>query len=434
MKTEFDQARPGPKCERQARDSSRGGRGGENVLASVHFVHLAILSLLRMPACLREIRTIIAHIFGHRAPISAGRSDKPRRALRTSSTARGPMARLTRSGPMRIAISLAIGAGMAIAAPSPAPARGTDLGANLERFAYPLPVKWFEASSQGHPVRMAYLDVQPTAPSRNTTIVLLHGKNFCAATWAETATALAAQGYRVIAPDQVGFCKSSKPPGYQYSFHALAELTRALLDRAGTGKIVLVGHSTGGILAIRFALLHPDRVSRLVLVNPLGLNDTLAEGVPYADLGALRAEEAKTNAASIRAYQLRNYYHGNWRPAYDRWVEMLAGQYASAGGDIVRDAQARLSDMIQTQPVADALPRLTVPLTLIIGELDTTAFRANTAPAERRARVRTVPKAADEAVRRVPGARLIRLEGLGHAPQVESPARFQQALIQSLDP
>ncbi len=44
---------------------------------------------------------------------------------------------------------------------------------------------------------------------------------------------------------------------------------------------MLVGHSTGGILATRFALLYPERVAKLVLVNPLGLNDTLSEGVPY---------------------------------------------------------------------------------------------------------------------------------------------------------
>jgi pimeloyl-ACP methyl ester carboxylesterase len=155
--------------------------------------------------------------------------------------------------------------------------------------------------------------------------------------------------------------------------------------------------------------------------------------VPYSDLGALRAEEARTNAASIRAYQLRNYYHGSWRPAYDRWVEMLAGQYSSADGDTVRDAQARLSDMIQTEPVAAELPRLSVPVTLIIGQLDATAFRAGAAPPARRVQVRTVPQAAEEAVKRIPAARIIRLEGLGHSPQVEAPAIFQKALLDSLD-
>lgn len=315
----------------------------------------------------------------------------------------------------------------------PAAAQTVPLGADLERFDYPAPVRWFATSSQGHSVRMAYLDLVPTGAANGTTIVLLHGKNFCAATWGDTARGLAAAGYRVIAPDQIGFCKSSKPAGYQYSFHAMAALTAALLDRAGVGKIILVGHSTGGILAARFALLHPQRVARLVLVNPLGLNDTLAEGVPYTDLGQLRAEEAKTDAASIKAYQLRNYYHGDWRPAYDRWVAMLAGQYASADGDRVREAQARLSDMIQTQPVAAELPRLSMPVALVIGQRDLTAFRANTAPPALRSRVRTVPQAAEEAARRIPGARLIRLDAFGHSPQVEAPEVFLAALRSAIE-
>jgi pimeloyl-ACP methyl ester carboxylesterase len=313
-------------------------------------------------------------------------------------------------------------------------AQTVPLGANLERFAYPASLRWYDGTSQGRPVRMAYLDLPPKARANGTTVVLLHGKNFCAATWEETARGLADAGFRVIAPDQVGFCKSSKPAGYQYSFHAMAELTRGLLDRAGAGRVVLVGHSTGGILAMRFALLHPERVSRLVLVNPLGLNDTLAEGVPYTDLGTLRAEEAKTDAASIRAYQLRNYYHGVWRPAYDGWVAMLAGQYAGPDGDVVRDAQARLSDMIQTQPVAAELSRLAVPVTLVIGGRDLTAFRGNSAPPDRRGAVRTVPQAAEEAVKRIPDARLIRLDDLGHAPQVEAPARFLAVLKTAIAP
>jgi pimeloyl-ACP methyl ester carboxylesterase len=111
---------------------------------------------------------------------------------------------------------------------------------------------------------------------------------------------------------------------------------------------------------------------------------------------------------------------------------MLAGQYASPDGAVVRDAQARLSDMIQTQPVAAELPAVTVPVTLIIGQTDLTAFRASSAPAAVRARIQTVPQAAEDAVKRFPNARLVRLDGLGHAPQVEGPARFQAALLDAL--
>jgi pimeloyl-ACP methyl ester carboxylesterase len=314
----------------------------------------------------------------------------------------------------------------------PAAGQTVPLGANLERFEYPYPVRWFETQSQGAPVRMAYLDVAPAAAANGETVVLLHGKNFCAATWEETIRTLVHRGYRVIAPDQIGFCKSSKPGGYQYSFHALAALTEGLLDEAGADKVTLIGHSTGGVLAVRSALLFPDRVRRLVLVNPLGLNDTLAEGVPYADIGKLRMEEAKTDAASIKAYQLRTYYHGQWRPEYDRWVAMLAGQYASSDGDVVRDAQARLSDMIQTQPVAAELGHVLVPATLIIGQRDLTAFRANTAPDHVRANVRTVPQAAEEAVKRLRDGELVRFPTLGHSPQVEDPAAFHAALFEAL--
>lgn len=279
---------------------------------------------------------------------------------------------------------------------------------------------------------MAYLDVAPTAPANGRTALLLHGKNFCAATWEGTIRDLAARGYRVIAPDQIGFCKSSKPAGYQYSFHALATLTDALLERAGVKNVSVIGHSTGGILAVRLALLYPGRVDRLVLVNPLGLNDTLADGVRYTDLGQLRAEEAKTDRASIKAYQQRVYYDGRWKPEYDRWVDMVAGQYASADGDIVREAQARLSDMIQTQPVATELRDVRRPVTLIIGQKDKTAFRANAAPEPVRAKVRTVPQAAESAVKAFPDARLKRIADLGHSPQVEDPARFHAILARAL--
>lgn len=316
--------------------------------------------------------------------------------------------------------------------PAPGIAQTAPLGGNLERFGYPFPVHWFETRSAGVAVRMAYMDVAPTAPANGRVAVLLHGKNFCAATWGDTARALAAHGYRVIVPDQIGFCKSSKPAGYQYSIAALASLTRDLLRHAGVEQPIVVGHSTGGLIAMRYALLFPRDLSALVLVNPLGLNDTLAEGVPYTPLGGLLDEEAKTSAATIKAYQLRNYYHGQWRADYDRWVAMLAGQYASADGDTVRDAQARLSDMIETQPVAAEIPRITAPTTLIIGEADATAFRASSAPADMRGRIRTVPQAARDVIRRFPHGRLIPLSGLGHAPQIEAPNRFQHALLTAL--
>ncbi len=89
-------------------------------------------------------------------------------------------------------------------------------GPELEGFDYPWPVSHFQFASQGADLDMAHMDVKPATPNGETA-VLFHGKNFCAATWEETIKVLSDAGYRVIAPDQIGFCKSSKPEHYQYS-------------------------------------------------------------------------------------------------------------------------------------------------------------------------------------------------------------------------
>ncbi|MEX5385669.1 alpha/beta hydrolase, partial [Cronobacter muytjensii] len=56
-------------------------------------------------------------------------------------------------------------------------------GRELEGFAYPAPVRQFNFSSQGVKLHMAYMDIAPQGKANGRTVVLLHGKNFCGATW-----------------------------------------------------------------------------------------------------------------------------------------------------------------------------------------------------------------------------------------------------------
>src|SRR3546814_7648299 len=63
-------------------------------------------------------------------------------------------------------------------------------GPQLEGFAYPHPVKRFEFDSQQQKLSMAYMDVAATAEPNGRTVLLLHGKNFCAATWESAIAAL----------------------------------------------------------------------------------------------------------------------------------------------------------------------------------------------------------------------------------------------------
>jgi pimeloyl-ACP methyl ester carboxylesterase len=308
---------------------------------------------------------------------------------------------------------------------------GPAYGPELEGFDYPWPVQHFHFTSQGESLDMAYMDVKPAQPNGRA-VVLLHGKNFCAATWQTTITTLSEAGYRVIAPDQIGFCKSSKPAHYQFSFHQLAANTRMLLSSLGVGRATVIGHSTGGMLAIRYALLYPDDVDRLVLVDPIGLEDWKAKGVPWQSVDAWYQQELQTSAERIRDYERSTYYAGSWDPSYERWVQMLAGLYRGDGRNIVAWNSALLYDMIYTQPVVYELGQLTMPVLLFIGDKDTTAIGKNLAPPAIRQTLGNYPALGKAAVAKIPHARLIEFPDLGHAPQIQAPDVFHKALLDGM--
>jgi pimeloyl-ACP methyl ester carboxylesterase len=267
---------------------------------------------------------------------------------------------------------------------SPATSDTAAYGPELQGFEYPYPVMQFEFTSQRQSLHMAYMDIRPHA-GNGRTAVLLHGKNYCAATWHRTIVALVAKGYRVIAPDQIGFCKSSKPERYQYTFQQLARNTHALLAFLGVTDPTLIAHSTGGMIAVRYALMYPKETEQLVLVNPIGLEDWKAKGVPSISIDDWYGRELEVNAESIRRYEQETYFAGNWKPEYEPWVQMYAGLNRGPGKQVVAWNSALLYDMIYTQPVLYELGSIAVPTLLMIGDKDNTAIGKDLAPADIRA-------------------------------------------------
>ena len=150
-------------------------------------------------------------------------------------------------------------------------------------------VQFFRLQVENQDLRMAYRDVQPTGASNEKVVLLLHGKNFSGFYWEPTIEFLAQQGYRVIAPDQLGFGASSRPD-IHYSFYQMAQNTKALLDHLGIQQIDVIAHSMGGMLGVRFTLMFPETVEKLVLENPIGLED-YRKLVPYIPLQQQYAAE-----------------------------------------------------------------------------------------------------------------------------------------------
>ncbi|CAG8951041.1 hypothetical protein HYFRA_00006439 [Hymenoscyphus fraxineus] len=299
-------------------------------------------------------------------------------------------------------------------------------------FTYPYPVQFFNVASQQNPssqLSMAYMDIAPANAQPKETIVLLHGKNFCGATWNHTIEVLLTSGYRVIAPDQIGFCKSSKPTTYQFSLSQLALNTNNLLHSLGIFNASIIGHSMGGMLSARYALMFPSQTNRLVMVNPLGLENWFALGVPYQAVDITYQTELSTSFSSIKSYQQATYYAGTWDSSYDIWVNMLLSVYKGSQGTEFAYDQALVTDMLFTQPVIAELSNLKMRSLLVIGDKDNTAIGKAWAPADVKPLLGHYEVLGKQVSAKIPNCTLVEFVDLGHAPQIQDPNTFHEAIL-----
>ena len=295
-------------------------------------------------------------------------------------------------------------------------------GLRMENVKYPFQVQTLPLKIQGQDLEMAYMDLQPAKPNGKT-VLLLHGKNFPAMYWEQTANDLAKDGYRVIMPDQIGFGKSSKPGNIQYTFQLLAQNTKAVLETLKITKVSIVGHSMGGMLATRFALMYPDAVEKLILENPIGLEDWKTV-VPYQSVDDWYAGELKQNYETMKGYQLKFYYDNQWKPEYDKWLLPVAGWTVNNDYAVIAKSSALTYDMIFTQPVAYEFGNLKMPVLLIIGQRDRTALGKGKAPKEVQDKLGNYPQLGKETAKKIPNATLVEIENTGHLPHIEVYDKF----------
>jgi len=108
-----------------------------------------------------------------------------------------------------------------------------------------------------------YVDQLPANYDANKTVTLLlvHGFPDLWASWKNQIVPWVQAGYRVVAPDMLGYGQTEKPDEpEEYSFKKLSDDLAALLDHVGSPKAVLIGHDWGSFIAGRFVLWHPQRV------------------------------------------------------------------------------------------------------------------------------------------------------------------------------
>jgi len=298
------------------------------------------------------------------------------------------------------------------------------MGIGLEEVIYPYPVHFLDLTIEGQALRMAYMDVPPSAAPNGKAVVLLHGKSFSGDYWAGVIKLLTEKGYRVIVPDQLGFGKSAKPD-IRYSFDLLARNTKALLDKLGVEHAAIVGHSFGGMLAVYFARDYPDVTQVLVLENPIGLED-YRSAIPPQPLETLMKTEMSQTPQTYRAFM--KVFFVNWGPAQERYVTQFTRLLESPEYPRYAKASALTYEMIFEEPIRHEYKLLKMPVLLIIGQEDRSVFFRRYASPEAIKPLGNWPVLGRAAAQDLPDGKLVEIEGAGHVSHMEKPEAFDAAL------
>lgn len=304
-------------------------------------------------------------------------------------------------------------------------------GIGLEGFAYPYPVHMFAIAADGERLNMTYMDVPPEGDANGRTALLLHGRNFPSSYWQATIKALAASGYRVVVPDQIGFGKSSKPL-FDLHLDVLARNTASLLDALNVEKVDIVAHSMGGMLATRFTRAYPARVERIVLAGPIGLEDYRLYVPPVPSERLIQFEE-KVTPESYRAWLLKAYEPTLPPEALDPYVAARTRIRGSAEYPRWLVAFVNSYQMIWREPVAAEIPLLAQPVLFLIGENDHVAPGRDFAPEALRAKMGHNVELAQALAAKMPQARVEVFEGIGHLIHLEAPERFNESVSRFLN-
>jgi pimeloyl-ACP methyl ester carboxylesterase len=240
---------------------------------------------------------------------------------------------------------------------------------------------------------LAYWDTEGAGPA----LVLLHPGTGSHAVWDHQRDVLRAAGYRVIAYSRRGHMGS---PATDDPGSAVDDLA-ALLDHLGLARAHLVGCAQGAIVALDFALSHPERVARMVLAcTHMGLEDPdhVARSI------ALRPPGFAAMPAAFR--ELGPAYRAADPEGVARWLALE--QAAIPGPKVVQPCRNRLDRA--------ALGRLAMPVLLIGGDADLWA----------------PPPVFRDFARAIPGSTLRILAECGHAAQWEQPEAFNAAVLDFL--
>jgi pimeloyl-ACP methyl ester carboxylesterase len=246
-------------------------------------------------------------------------------------------------------------------------------------------------------------------------VVLLHGFPTSSFLWRAVGAELAIAGRTAFAIDMLGYGESDRPFDADYGIGAQADYVDRALTALRVARTTVVGVDLGAGVALRLAATRPDRVDRLVLVNPIAF-----DAVPAGDVAALQRSTARfalraargiLGAAALLTPVLEaSVARGEHMPA------RLVARYLApfVGPDGIGHLLA-LSRAIRGEDLEDIdYTQIASPALVVRGDAD--EF--------------TEPEIAERLVAAIPGSRLVRLPGTGRLVPEEDPDQLVDAILE----
>ena len=219
----------------------------------------------------------------------------------------------------------------------------------------------------GVPARIHYVELNPEGAQ---TIVLLHGLGSYLKFWRYQIDWLAAQGYRVIALDMLGYGKSAKPAQFPYTMVAMADVVHAFVTKLGIEQPILFGHSMGGQTALTYAIRHPDKLTALVLAAPAGFEKfSSREKAWFKSVFNTTLIKSVGESGLWGTVRRSNFYR--WQPEYAWLIEERARVRLTEEFDAYAYANVKsVHGLLETGFTRSHLDKVTAPTLIVYGDKD----------------------------------------------------------------
>jgi pimeloyl-ACP methyl ester carboxylesterase len=291
----------------------------------------------------------------------------------------------------------------------------------------PRDVQWAEhAEKLHHADRSRFAEVEGTrvhyqeaGPADAPPLILIHGFTASTLVWSEVLLPIAEAGFRVIAPDLLGYGYSEKPRRGEYTIDAQARMVVGLMERLGIEQAALVGSSYGGAVAATCALDYAERVSRLVLISAVINDEPMRQPIARVARAPLVGDlitPLMINSRALSRWRRKNKVCAPDSPLIHDEARLEAHHRplsaASAHRAVLRTMRNWRADRIEREA-----HRIRQPSLLIWGENDL-----------------EIPLRHGRYLHQViPDARLVVLRRCGHLPQEEYPREFTELVTNFVD-